>query len=145
MSQAAGNKEKMPVQARGRGTGHGVLSHLEVKVSHLWSCSADSALLTLYSPCLSERTSEAPAVCWEAREGLKKVLMEVFLALVRENAREGLVLNVGEGINCSDSVQEGAGKGEKAKSNRYHSQSILLSVRAAQSSSSKELLLWWDH
>lgn len=32
-----------------------------------------------------------------------------------------MVLDMGEGINCSDSVQEEAGKGEKAKSNRYHS------------------------
>lgn len=71
--------------------------------------------------------------------------MEVFHAFVRENAGEGIVLDVGEGMSCSDSVQEWAGKGEKAKSNRYYSQSVLLSVRAAQSSSTKELLLWWGH
>lgn len=51
-------------------------------MEHFWSCSAASALLTLYSPFLSERASEAPAVSWEAREGLEKVLIEVFLALV---------------------------------------------------------------
>lgn len=133
MSQdkAAGNKEKMP----GRGNGEGFMEHL-------WSCSAAPALLTLYSPCLSERTSESPAVSWKAREGLGKVLIEMFLAVVRENAREGMMLDVEEGINCSDSVQEGAGKGEKAKINRYHSQSVPVSVRAAQSSCTKELLLW---
>lgn len=97
------------------------------------------------NPCLSERTSEAPAVSWEAREGLKKVLMEVLLAFARENVREGMVLDVGEGINCSDSVQEWAAKGEKAKSNRYYSQPVPLSVRAAQSSCTKGLLLWWGH
>lgn len=38
-----------------------------------------------------------------------------------------MVLDVGEGINCSDSVQEGADKGEKAKSNRYHSVCLFVS------------------
>lgn len=36
--------------------------------------------------CQLERTSEVPPASWEAREGLQEGLMEVFLALVRENA-----------------------------------------------------------
>lgn len=57
-------------------------------------CSVNPVL-----PLSAERASEAPAVSWEAREGLEKVLIEVFLALVKENVREGMVLDVGEGIN----------------------------------------------
>lgn len=34
-------------QCKAEALGSGVLSHLEGKVSHLWSCSAASALLTL--------------------------------------------------------------------------------------------------
>lgn len=43
--------------------------------------------------------------------------MEVFLALVRENAWQEVLSDVSEGRNFSNSIQEGAGK--EAKSNRY--------------------------
>lgn len=83
----------------------------------------------LYLPCTPlvcrlEMTSEALPVSQEAREELQKVLMEEFLALVRENAREEMVLDMGEGRGCSDLSQEGTG--EEAKTN---AQSAPLPVR----------------
>lgn len=64
----------------------------------------------LYHPCTSlvcqsERTSEAPPLCQKAREGVQEGLMAAFLSLVTENAREEVLLDVGEGRNGSDSVQ----------------------------------------
>lgn len=103
----------------------GSCSHLEGR-SIIYRAVLQPLLCHPYAPlvCQWERTSEAPPARGEAREGLQEGLMEAFLDLVRENVREEVLLDVGEGGNCSDSIQEGAGKVRKQRATGTNSPSL---------------------
>lgn len=148
--QAGWDTEKLLVQGwgaeRGSSAGSGVMLAFG-GIIIIYGAILQPLLFHPCTPlvCQLERTFEAPPVSQEAREELQEGLVEAFLALVRENAREEVLLDVEEGRNCSDSIQEVAGKVWKQRATGTNSQPVPLPVGAAQSSYTEELLPWQCH